>query len=438
MGRPIIEVNNVGKKFCKSLKRSMFYGMFDVASAALGLSPDSARLRRDEFWALEGLSFDLNPGEIIGIIGANGSGKSTLLKLLTGIYMPDRGEIRVRGKVGAMIEVGAGFHPMLSGRENIYMNGAILGMTRKEINAKFDSIVDFADIGDFLDAPVKHYSSGMFVRLGFAIAVHCEPDILLVDEILSVGDAAFRRRSSERMHELIRKGDCAIVLVSHNMQLVEAIARRAILLHKGKVLAAGTAREVVPRYDLLMRKPASSPQEIAGASPQADGALRKVQVYDGYSDNSVCVHGVWLERADGGRATCFLSDEPVSVCVAYELAGDGLVTGKGYIWVAFINEGDVNCMGARVQLGEEGLPEELPCRGVLRVTFSPLQLATSVYKISIHFFDHTFTAPYSSGHYGYIQVAHKVPANIPGVNSPVCWPSCRWRMDPPGEGRKEV
>ncbi len=193
-GEVAVLVEHVSKKYCKSLKRSMFYSLSDISRNMLGFGSHPSRLRRDEFWALDDVSFEVKRGETLGLVGPNGAGKSTMLKMLNGIFWPDKGRITVRGRVGALIEVGAGFHPLLSGRENIYVNAAILGMGKKEVDRKFDSIVAFADIGDFLDAPVKHYSSGMFVRLGFAVAVHCDPDILLVDEVLAVGDTAFQSK----------------------------------------------------------------------------------------------------------------------------------------------------------------------------------------------------------------------------------------------------
>src|SRR6266480_6176164 len=189
----LIKVEGVKKKFCRSLRRSMQYGMQDIAADLMGLRM-SPKLRRGEFYALNDVSLELRRHDCLGIIGRNGAGKTTLLKMLNGLIKPDGGKITVRGQVGALIALGAGFNPLLSGRENIYVNAAILGMKKAEINAQRESIIDFAGIRDFIDAPVQSYSSGMVVRLGFAIAIHCHPDSLLLDEVLAVGDTAFQSK----------------------------------------------------------------------------------------------------------------------------------------------------------------------------------------------------------------------------------------------------
>jgi lipopolysaccharide transport system ATP-binding protein len=250
MPAPLLLVENAGKKFCRSLRRSLLYGLSDISRNLVGFSSRPDKLRRNEFWAVDGVSFELREGETLGIIGPNGAGKSTLLKMLNGIFWPDRGRITVRGKVGALIEVGAGFHPLLTGRENIYVNGAILGMGRREIAAKFDAIVDFADIGDFLDAPVKSYSSGMFVRLGFAIAVHCEPEILLVDEVLAVGDRGFQRKCFDKIGEL-KKSGCATIIVSHNMHSISSFSDHALLLEHGRAGYFQSPQEGIRAYNRL-------------------------------------------------------------------------------------------------------------------------------------------------------------------------------------------
>jgi lipopolysaccharide transport system ATP-binding protein len=198
----VVSVKNISKKFCKALKRSMAYGIVDLSKNLFGIKPESTELRNEEFWALDDISFELMRGESLGLIGVNGSGKTTLLRLLAGIFPPDRGEIMIKGKVGALISVGAGFHAHMTGRENIYLNGSILGLSREEIDSKFEEITDFAEIGDFLDAPVATYSSGMRIRLGFSIATAIEPDVLLLDEILAVGDAKFRNKCYNRIGKM--------------------------------------------------------------------------------------------------------------------------------------------------------------------------------------------------------------------------------------------
>jgi len=242
-----IRVNHVSKKYCKSLKRSMLYGVKDIGRNILGMSSHSENLRKNEFWALDDVSFEVKKGETLGIIGPNGSGKTTLLKLLNGIFWPDKGKITIKGKVGALIEVGAGFHPLLTGRENVYINAAILGMTKKEVDEKFDSIVEFADIGDFIDAPVKFYSSGMFVRLGFAVAVHCKPDVLLVDEVLAVGDMNFQVKCLQRMLKL-KNNNKTIVFISHNLDAISGLCDKTTLLTNGKIIFIGDTQNAIAHY----------------------------------------------------------------------------------------------------------------------------------------------------------------------------------------------
>jgi lipopolysaccharide transport system ATP-binding protein len=267
MSDVMIQVDRVSKKFCKSMKRSMVYGLLDISRNLAGLSSRPGKLRKNEFWAVEDVSFQLKRGETLGIIGPNGAGKSTVLKMLNGIYWPDKGKIVVNGRVGALIEVGAGFHPMLTGRENIYVNGAVLGMNKEEITSKFDQIVDFADIGEFLDTPVKNYSSGMFVRLGFAIAIHSNPDILLVDEILSVGDLGFQAKSRKRIRELMEQ-DVSIVLVSHNVHTISDVCQRVMVVNKSHAEMMCPPDEAIDFYRSMMVK------KDYGQSSTGEGVVR--------------------------------------------------------------------------------------------------------------------------------------------------------------------
>lgn len=252
MSEAVVKVEGVSKKYCRTLKHTMLYGVADLTKSFIGLKQHTEKLRNGEFWAANDVSFELKRGDCLGLIGPNGSGKSTLLKMMNGIFMPDKGTIEINGRVSALIEVGAGFHPMLTGRENIYINGAILGMSKKEIDAKYDKILEFAGIGAFINSPVKHYSSGMFVRLGFAVAVHCEPDILLIDEVLAVGDAEFRAKCYNRIAELM--GNCAVVVVSHDMPMLARMASNCTVLREGKLTFHGSTPEAIQYYYSTLKK----------------------------------------------------------------------------------------------------------------------------------------------------------------------------------------
>lgn len=249
----LIQAESISKKFCRNLRRSMWYGVQDIGAELLGIRKDP-ELRKDEFWAVNDVSFDIRRGECLGLIGHNGAGKSTLLKMLNGLIKPDKGKITIKGRVGALIELGTGFNPILTGRENIYNNGAVLGLTRKEINEKFDAIVDFAEIGEFLDTPVQNYSSGMKVRLGFAVASQMEPDILLIDEVLAVGDVSFVLKCFSRMDALLRTS--SIVLVSHNIPQIARMSDSIVLMKTGKAIYYGDdVAEGINRYYSMLDKP---------------------------------------------------------------------------------------------------------------------------------------------------------------------------------------
>jgi len=241
---PVIRVEDLGKQYR--------YGAGAEGRLAEALQRTVSRLltrsepaNRDAFWALRGVSFDVLPGEVVGVIGRNGAGKSTLLKLLARITPPTEGRIVMHGRVASLLEVGAGFDPELSGRENVFLSGAVLGMRRHEIVAKFEQIVAFSGIERFIDTPVKRYSSGMFVRLAFAVGAHLESDILLVDEVLAVGDAEFQRRCLAKMHDVAHQGGRTIVFVSHNMSAVRRLCDRAYHLHSGRIVASGSPSEVI-------------------------------------------------------------------------------------------------------------------------------------------------------------------------------------------------
>jgi lipopolysaccharide transport system ATP-binding protein len=290
MSRPIIEVRNLSKQYR--------LGTIGATSLREEFNRWCDRLRRREaaidqreFWALRDVSFEVFPGEVVGIIGRNGAGKSTLLKILSRITEPTGGEALLRGRVASLLEIGTGFHPELTGRENIFLNGAILGMTRAEVRRKLDEIVSFAEIEKFIDTPVKRYSSGMHVRLGFAVAAHLEPEILIVDEVLSVGDYAFQRKCLGKMEEVARGDGRTVLFVSHNLGSVTGLCGRAVWLAQGRVQAVGTADEVVAEYVRSQTEPTRSDYDFRawGGSERRSGRLMITGLR--VNDGAAVMHG---------------------------------------------------------------------------------------------------------------------------------------------------
>ena len=266
----------------------------------------SAGSRDDHIWALRDVSLDIKQGEIVGIIGRNGAGKSTLLKVLSRITEPTTGFARVRGRVGSLLEVGSGFHPELTGRENVYLNGAILGMRRREISRAFDSIVEFADVARFLDTPIKYYSSGMYTRLAFSVAAHLETDILLVDEVLAVGDIEFQTRCLRKMSEVSSQGR-TVVFISHNLSSVQQLCTRAVLLHRGEVVMDGAVPEVTLTYLRMgLEQEGERAWEPADAPGDSVVRLRRVRVRDG----------------QGNVTTTFSVRDPVFLELEYDVLED--------------------------------------------------------------------------------------------------------------------
>ena len=239
----------------------------------------------EEFWALRDVAFEVERGEVVGVIGRNGAGKSTLLKILSRITEPTEGRVEIRGRVASLLEVGTGFHPELTGRENIYLNGAILGMTRAEIRRKFDEIVAFAEVERFLDTPVKRYSSGMYVRLAFAVAAHLEPEILIVDEVLAVGDAEFQKKCLGKMGEVAGEGR-TVLFVSHNMASVASLCKKGILLDRGRIIVDSSVADVLSHYSAIARSGAAASEDGAvfrrpAEAPISDAGVVRVEIVDG-------------------------------------------------------------------------------------------------------------------------------------------------------------
>jgi lipopolysaccharide transport system ATP-binding protein len=295
-GPPII-VDDVWKKFRRGERLDSLRDLVPTLSSAIFSKKRRAELRGTEFWALRGISFQVNAGEALGIIGPNGAGKSTMLRLLSRILRPTSGHVSVRGRIGSLIEVAAAFHPDLTGRENIFMQGAILGMARAEVQGKLDAIVEFAGVSDFVDTPVKRYSSGMHARLGFAVAAHLDPDVLIIDEVLSVGDMAFQQKCVDRMLQFKAQG-VAIAFVSHNLQAVAALCDRAAYLQT-EVRAEGPVREVLESY-------VTAAKWSGDANPTAHSAIVAAELSD----------------ADGHRVDVIAPHRVLKLRVTYRAAVD--------------------------------------------------------------------------------------------------------------------
>lgn len=378
-----IKVEHVSKKYSKSLKRSMLYGIKDIGSNMLGLSSHSEKLRKSEFWAVDDVSFTVKKGETFGIIGPNGSGKTTLLKMLNGIFWPDKGKITVRGRVGALIAVGAGFHPLLTGRENVYINAAIMGMDKEEVDKKFENIIKFADIGDFIDVPVKYYSSGMFVRLGFAVAIHCEPDVLLVDEVLSVGDSSFRSKCYQKINELKKKG-VAIILVSHNLFMVEKFCERGLFIDQGSVKSLGDIRNIIQDYqELITRlsinyKNESIMPEISSGNKKA--IITKVRFLD----------------HNGNEKKEFAFGETFGIRVEYKTNHS---IDNPQIEISIFNKKGIKICSLDTMVDDVQTVPPIGGKGKIETFLESLPLLADIYYINVHLYDshHTSLYDYWSG-----------------------------------------
>ena len=311
MSDVMIKVDGLGKKYIISHEGAGSYtAMRDVIAgkAKKLLKKKIVQPSKEEFWALKDVAFEIKKGEAVGIIGRNGAGKSTLLKVLSRITEPTHGRIEINGRVASLLEVGTGFHPELTGRENIFLNGAILGMSRVEIRQKFDEIVDFSGVEKFLDTPVKRYSSGMYVRLAFAVAAHLEPEILVVDEVLAVGDAEFQKKCLGKMEDVSKKEGRTVLFVSHNMGAISALCHKVILLNSGKVEAFDTTGNAIAKYFSNAANTAHS-FDFTGSSQK-------------YSDDiSELIAGTVRDNKNQSRGR-FYVDEEVLVCMKYKIKKD--------------------------------------------------------------------------------------------------------------------
>jgi ABC-type polysaccharide/polyol phosphate transport system ATPase subunit len=343
-------------------------------------------LEPDEtFPALKNVSFAVAEGSTFGVIGRNGSGKSTALKLVAGITKPTSGAVRVRGRISALIELGAGFHPEISGRENVFINGIMLGLTKQEIQARFDEIVDFAELREFIDAPVKTYSSGMYMRLGFAVAIHVDPDVLLVDEVLAVGDEAFTHKCLDKFAEFKRRGK-TILLVTHSLSVVERFCDDAVWLDEGVVKAQGDPRRVVDAYLTAVEKTeeqqlaATTHKAVEAAAPESTAPADMFQAGEGrWGSREVEIAEVALVDGRGQRSFVFHSGEPMSIRLKVHASAptDDFVFGVG-----LFNAGGVCCYGTNTYV-EEMNPDHLSGEAEVTFAIDSLDLVEGTYKLDV-------------------------------------------------------
>jgi ABC-type polysaccharide/polyol phosphate transport system ATPase subunit len=339
------------------------------------------------FWALKDVSFEVCSGETLGIIGRNGAGKSTVLKLLSSITRPTSGSVRVRGKLAALIEVGAGFHPDLTGRENVFLNGTILGLKRRRIHALFDRIVEFAELESFIDTPVKRYSSGMYVRLGFAIAAHVDPEVLLIDEVLAVGDLAFQQKCLQRIQELKRAGT-TMIFISHNLNAVQRICDRALFLARGEVAAEGEVATVIQAY----REQVVTRERQRLASLRAKQQARQP---DGGA-GAVRIDAIELHDADGQPAESFATGDSLTIEVGYTCARR---VERPRVTIGIDRLDGLVCHVVSAPNGQVAVPP-MDGQGVLRLTYPALQLLPNTYRVSVEIGEEGSVAPLDSRQFG--------------------------------------
>jgi len=374
MSQPIISVKNIGKKYNITHQRGKYVALRDVITNILKnpfafLKTKTRSIAgiktKEDFWALKNINFEVHKGEIIGIIGSNGAGKSTLLKILSQITPPTTGEIKINGRVGSLLEVGTGFHPELTGRENIYLNGAILGMGQKEIALKFDQIVEFSGIEKFLDTPVKRYSSGMYVRLAFSVAAHMEPDILVIDEVLAVGDAEFQKKCLGKMEEITSKDGRTILFVSHNMSAVKSLCTKVILLEKGEVKKIGDTSEIINYY-------------MEGLSGNAED--KTVERARRKGSGWIKISGAYLTDVQGNKVGAFKSGQDSVICLTYDYDG---TTQKDFDFSLAIDSLTIQNRIAFIDtkiLKQTLTPEK---KGVIKVLIKKLPLNVGTYQVDV-------------------------------------------------------
>lgn len=371
----MIKVENLGKRYVlwhanrkqySTLRESLYDGLRRLFSHA----GRGGVQEREEFWALRHLSFEVEQGCKLGVIGRNGAGKSTLLKILSRITVPGEGKAFLNGRVASLLEVGTGFHPELTGRENIFLNGAIMGMQRTEIKKKFDEIVNFAEVEKFLDTPVKRYSSGMYVRLAFAVAAHLEPEILLIDEVLAVGDAEFQRKCLGKMNDISLREGRTIIFVSHNMPSIRTFCNRVLLLDRGQLKLDGEPTQVIGEYLAENQQQNSSVDDLLDF-PRSAG-------------NQRAITSAWLEDAEGRRVTQVSMGGVLKVCFRFRLTGKAALLNLG---MGFENSQGERLFSLNNHMMNPSRPIANITQGVAELTINELPVMPGNYLISLSVVD---------------------------------------------------
>lgn len=376
-GEPLIELKHVARRFTKKLDRGrslqdLFIRMFR-----------RRRSSSDDFWPLRDLSLVVNRGDCIGVIGPNGSGKSTLLKLITGILPPTHGDVIVRGRVSSLLELGAGFQSDLTGRENIYLNGSIYGLSRAEMDERLEPIIAYAGLGDFIDTPVKHYSSGMYVRLGFAVAIHTNPDLLLVDEVLAVGDVTFQNRCMESIYRFRRQGG-TLLLVSHDLNTIQTLCTRALWIENGLVAAEGAPADVVMAYKQHMAELEEEQRE-----PEQPESIANEQRW---GTRELEITGVELCGRNGQPRTTFMTGETLTIRLHYRCSE---VIERPVFGFGIIHQNGLNIFGPNTKLAALNIDQlEKGSSGVVSYEIPELPLLEGHYSLSVAAVNDTDTITY--------------------------------------------
>ena len=360
--QPVISFKNVSKRFTFSHEQPQ-----SVQETLISIFGRHEKHPKKDLWAVRDLSFDLYPGQALGIIGRNGSGKSTVLKLIARILRPTSGQVTVQGRVSALLELGAGFHPDLTGRENIALNASVLGLTQQDVAQKFDQIVDFSELGEFIDMPVKHYSSGMYMRLGFSVAIHVDPDILIIDEILAVGDQAFQTKCIDRIHELHQDG-VSIVFISHNLSIVQRMCSRLIWLENGHMRASGPTEEVANQYKY--QSDTTVGRQLAEE--------RSKRAFKRWGSGEIEINSVRFLDAGGEEQSYFQTGDEMTIEIAY-IAHKSII--RPEFGLAIFRQDGVQVNGPNSHLAGIDM-DTVEGPGIIRYKIKSLPLLPTLYQVT--------------------------------------------------------